>query len=85
MLTREALHGYLARLEPHGVIAFHVSNRHMELASVVAAVGATEGLTAYFKEDNGAGDFLYDYLSLIHIFSAAAYPLMWMRGVISTT
>jgi hypothetical protein len=61
LLTREALHGYLARLEPHGVIAFHVSNRHMELASVVAAVGATEGLTAYFKEDNGAGDFLYDY------------------------
>ena len=61
LLTREALYGYLARLEPHGVIAFHVSNRHMELASVVAAVGATEGLTAYFKEDNVANDFLNDY------------------------
>jgi spermidine synthase len=61
LLTREALIGYLARLKPHGVIAFHVSNRHMELANVVAAVGATEGLTAYFKEDNGANDFLNDY------------------------
>jgi hypothetical protein len=61
LLTREALYSYLARLELHGVIAFHVSNRHMELASVVAAVGATEGLTAYFKEDNGADDFLNDY------------------------
>jgi len=61
LLTREALHGYLTRLELHGVIAFHVSNRRMELASVVAAVGATEGLTAYFKEDRGANDFLNDY------------------------
>jgi len=61
LLTREALIGYLARLTPHGVIAFHVSNRHMELAGVVAAVDATEGLIAYFKEDAGANDFLEDY------------------------
>jgi hypothetical protein len=61
LLTEEALAGYLARLDPDGVIAFHVSNRHMELASVVAAVGATQGLVAYFKEDDGANDFLQDY------------------------
>jgi hypothetical protein len=61
LLTREALHGYLARLGPHGVIVFHVSNRHMELASVVAAVGAAEGLVAYFKQDAGANDFHNDY------------------------
>jgi spermidine synthase len=61
LLTREALIGYLARLELHGVIAFHVSNRNMELASVVAAVGATEGLIAYFKQDDGANDFVKDY------------------------
>jgi spermidine synthase len=61
LLTQEALTGYLARLDPDGVIAFHVSNRHMELASVVAAVGATAGLVAYFKEDEGANDFLQDY------------------------
>jgi len=61
LLTREALHGYLARLGPHGVIVFHVSNRHMELASVVAAVGAAEGLVAYFKQDASANDFHNDY------------------------
>jgi hypothetical protein len=61
LLTREALAGYLARLAPHGVVAFHVSNRHMELASVAAAVGAAEGLTTYFKEDNGANDLLKNY------------------------
>ena len=61
LLTREALGGYLMRLTPHGVIAMHVSNRHMELASVVAAVGKAEGLTAYVKQDDRANDFLGDY------------------------
>ena len=44
LLTREALRGYLARLSPQGIILMHISNRHMELAKVVAAVGAAEGL-----------------------------------------
>lgn len=61
LLTREALIGYLARSAPHGIIAFHVSNRNMELASVVAAVAATQGPIAYFKEDHGANDPLMDY------------------------
>jgi len=49
LLTREALIGYLARLTPHGAIAIHVSNRHMELASVIAAIGRAEGLTTYVQ------------------------------------
>lgn len=61
LLTREAVAGYLSRLDDGGVIAFHVSNRHMELASVVVAVGAAGGLVAYVKQDVGAGDFLKDY------------------------
>ena len=61
LLTREAFAGYLSRLEPGGVIAVHVSNRHMELMSVVAAVGATEGLVTYGKQDDQANDFVKDY------------------------
>jgi spermidine synthase len=61
LLTREALAGYLTRLTPHGVIAMHVSNRHMELASVVAAVGRAEGLAVYFKRDDQANNFTEDY------------------------
>ena len=30
----------------------HISNRHMELGRVVAAVGAAEGLVTYLKRDN---------------------------------
>ena len=61
LLTREAVQGYLSRLAPHGVIVMHVSNRHMELPSVVAAVGSAEGLVAYYKRDDKANDFLKDF------------------------
>jgi len=61
LLTREAFAAYLVRLAPHGVIAVHVSNRHMELASVVAAVGKAEGLEAYERQDDRAGNFTEDY------------------------
>ena len=52
LLTREAIAGYLSRLEPDGVVVMHISNRHMELGRVVAAVGAAEGLVTYVKQDN---------------------------------
>jgi predicted O-methyltransferase YrrM len=61
LLTREAFAGYLSRLAPNGVIVVHVSNRHMELASIVSAVGAAEGLVAYAKQDDQANEFLKDY------------------------
>ncbi|MGA2941224.1 MAG: fused MFS/spermidine synthase [Xanthobacteraceae bacterium] len=61
LLTREALRSYMERLTPHGIMAIHVSNRHMELASVVAAFGKVEGLTTYDKQDNQAADFIKDY------------------------
>ena len=51
LLTREALAGYLRRLRNGGAILMHISNRYMELASVIAAVGAAEGLVAFIKED----------------------------------
>jgi hypothetical protein len=57
LLTREALRGYLARLSPHGMLLMHISNRHLELAKVVAAVGGTEGLVSILKTDRNATDF----------------------------
>jgi predicted O-methyltransferase YrrM len=52
LLTREAVAGYLDRLAPNGALILHISNRHMELGRVVAAVAAAEGLVSYLKEDN---------------------------------
>ncbi len=48
-------------LQTQTAIWMHVSNRHMELASVVAAVGAEERLVAYHRQDDQANDFLKDY------------------------
>jgi hypothetical protein len=52
LLTREALSQYLGRLKQGGAIAFHISNRYLELESVIAEVAATHGLTTLVKRDN---------------------------------
>jgi hypothetical protein len=44
LLTREAMATYLSKLSPHGMVVMHVSNRHLELASVVAGIAAANGL-----------------------------------------
>jgi hypothetical protein len=46
LLTREAVALYLRKLKPGGVIAMHISNKNLELASVVAGVAEANGLIA---------------------------------------
>jgi len=58
LLTREAVGGYLSKLAPHGVIVAHISNRHLDLAPVVANVAQSLGLKAFLREDDSAGDLL---------------------------
>src|SRR5690606_19583126 len=38
LLTKEAMAIYLQKAAPDGLIALHVSNRHLELSSVVAGI-----------------------------------------------
>lgn len=61
LLTREALRGYLSRLSPRGMIVMHVTNRHLELPSVVASVGAAERLVTFVKADDKANQFMDDF------------------------
>jgi hypothetical protein len=44
LITREAMALYLKKLSPHGMVAVHVSNRYLELASVVAGIAAANGV-----------------------------------------
>lgn len=44
LLTREALGTYLERLAPGGRIAFHVSNRYLDLESVIGDLARERGL-----------------------------------------
>ena len=51
LITREALHLYLERLTPDGMLAFHVSNRYFDLTRVVARLAADAGLVARIRVD----------------------------------
>jgi hypothetical protein len=43
LLTREAMAVYLRKLKPSGIVAIHVSNYHLELATVVAGIADGHG------------------------------------------
>jgi hypothetical protein len=51
LLTREALQLYLRRLKPDGTLAFHISNRNVDLKPVLGALARDSGLTALVRLD----------------------------------
>ena len=58
LITREALTVYLRHLKPGGVIAFHVTNRFLDLAPVVKRIAGEHGLqVALIADDAEESDF----------------------------
>lgn len=52
LATREAMEIYRRKLAPDGVVLMHVSNRHLELSSVVVGIADANGLKSWvFSED----------------------------------
>jgi SAM-dependent methyltransferase len=51
LITREAMAVYLRHLKPGGVIAFHVTNRFLNLAPVVKGIAREHGLQAALIDD----------------------------------
>ena len=51
LMTSEAIDLYLKRLSPDGVIAFHISNRHLRLAPVLGRLALAHGLVALEQRD----------------------------------
>jgi hypothetical protein len=41
---------YRDKLSPHGMVVLHVSNRHLELGSVVAGIAAANGMITLFSD-----------------------------------
>jgi SAM-dependent methyltransferase len=54
LITREAVEVYLRHMKPDGVIAFHVTNRYLDLVPVVEGIAHELGLTAVWIDDAGA-------------------------------
>jgi SAM-dependent methyltransferase len=51
LITREALALYLRHMKPDGIVAFHVSNRFLNLIPVVARIAREEGAHAALVTD----------------------------------
>lgn len=52
LLTREAIAGYLRVMAPGGILAVHISNRHLDLEPVLAAAAKDAGLIARIRTDS---------------------------------
>jgi hypothetical protein len=67
LLTREAIAGYFTRLAPGGVLLFHISNRYMDLAPIVANAAAANGLVMRVGESypDAAGAAEYRLPSIV--------------------
>ena len=50
LLTKEALALYLRKLAAHGVLLFHISNRYLDLAPVIAALASSAGAPARYLD-----------------------------------
>lgn len=51
LLTTEAMNLYLDKLSPDGVLAFHISNRYLNLEPLLSGLARRAGLVAYIRRD----------------------------------
>jgi hypothetical protein len=52
LLSREAVHLYLRKLTPDGILMFHVSNRYLNVEKLVASLVSDSNLVAYSRFDD---------------------------------
>jgi SAM-dependent methyltransferase len=65
LVSREAVQIYLKKLKPDGLILFHVSNRYMDVESLVSAVAldaGLKGLVRYDDDEEATGKASSDYV-----------------------
>lgn len=85
LMTREALALYLRHMRPTGVIAFHISNRHLDLAPVLKRLGDDAGLQALrvrFEPERGNPTLEHtsDYVLLTRDARFMADPMVQERA-----
>jgi hypothetical protein len=61
LATQEAMKIYKDKLAPEGAVLMHVSNRHLELASVVVGIADANGMKSWvYNEDSGRdGEYIF--------------------------
>jgi len=72
LATREAMAIYKSKLAPQGAVLMHVSNRHLELASVVVGIAGTNGMKSWTYSDDPERDA--DYIFATSVVISARQP-----------
>jgi spermidine synthase len=72
LLTREAMEIYRQKLVPEGIVAIHVSNRHLELASVVAGIAKANDMVSRVNEGADVTENDAEYVFLGTVVAATA-------------
>jgi hypothetical protein len=72
LATEEAMEIYKDKLAPQGAVVMHVSNRHLELASVVVGIADANDLKSWvFNEDSGRDN---EYIFSTNVVISARQP-----------
>ena len=88
LITREAMAIYLRKLAPHGIAVIHVSNRFLELASVVTGIAGANGAVARVNDGSDFVEKESEYLFVGTVvavarndldFGALAFSNYWPR------
>jgi spermidine synthase len=85
LVTKEAFTLYLEHLAPNGVIAAHVSNRHLDLQPVFWKMAQEFGLSIIQVEkqaDAKTGSFLSEWILLTHNPSLFEIPAIKSRAIL---
>jgi len=82
LITSEAVDVYLRHLNPAGVLAFHLTNRHLDLPPVLLAIARAKGLQAVWVHDEAEDSDLRrtDWVLL----GRAPAALATLKGVMPT-
>ena len=74
LLTREALQLYFSKLDPNGILAIHISNRHLDLQPLLAALAKEEGVAVFAKDFPTRSPLVFEsqWVILVHSSSASA-------------
>ena len=63
LATAEAMALYKSKLAPHGVVLMHISNRHLDLKTVVEGIADANGLKTWFwsseTEESDDNNFIF--------------------------
>jgi hypothetical protein len=71
LMTREAMAIYRKKIVPEGIVAIHVSNRHLELASVVAGIAKANDMVSRVNEGGDVSENDAEYVFLGTVVVAA--------------